>query len=249
MKNENQTSLDLDGRVITKGDNNPPEDLPPQLPSAEELKIIIKNDVEASVGHAVLELDTYSRVPETIENDEIYQRVTTLTTRIKDVIDTADNNRKNHKAPYLKAGKLIDDEFALVLTVPDGTVRKLKKELEDATSALKKKLSEYDTKKYNEEQQAAEAERALLAEAAAKDGIEMEATVSNVAIASSVKSAHGGQSVRSLVTEWEIEDESLLPRSVLSVDRAKVEKLIADGATEIPGIKITKKVKTHVKKK
>lgn len=245
-----QQSLDLeDARVITATDNNPPEALPAQLPSAEELVHIMKGDVASSVEKAVLELDTYSRVPESIENDEIYERVTTLATRIKDVLDDADKKRKAHKEPYLKAGKLVDDTFTLVLEVKGDKDRILKKELEAAHGSLKKRLSDYDTLKFQQEQAALEAERALLAEAAAQDGIQMEAVPVGNSLASTVKSAHGGHSVRRVVTEWEVVDEALLPRSILSIDPAKVEKMIADGATEIPGLRLSKKVDTHVKKR
>lgn len=247
MKNE-QTSLDLsEPRMISRTDNNPPEVLPEGLPAVAELGIIIKKDVDASVEKAILELDTYSRVPQTIENDEIYQRVTTLTTRIKEVLDGADAKRKEHKDPYLKAGKLIDESFGLVFEAPDEKPRNLKKEMEAARESLKSRLSDYDTRKYLEEQKAIEEERASLSEQAAKDGIVMDAT-EEVGITATVKSAHGGQSVRKVVTEWEVVDETLLPRSVLSVDPAKVLKLIEGGAKEIPGIKLSKKVDTHVRK-
>lgn len=245
-----QQQLDLDGdRKVERTDNNPPEALPPQLSSVADLAIIIKADVDSAVEKAVLELDTYGRVPETIENDEIYQRVTTLATRIKDVMDSADAKRKVHKDPYLKAGKLVDDSFSLVLVGEKGDKRVLKKELEAAHGSLKKRLSDYDTKQYLAEQAAIEEERSRIAAAAAEDGIQMDQTQGEAAIAATVRSAHGGHSVRKVVTEWEVIDEALLPRSVLSIDPAKVEKLIADGATEIPGIKISKKVDTHVKKR
>lgn len=246
----NQHTLDLDaGRPIGRTDNNPPEALPPQLAAAEELVLIMKGDIDGAVEKAVLELDIYSRVPESIENDEIYQRVTTLATRIKDVLDDADKKRKVHKEPYLKAGKLVDDSFNLILPVKDEKDRVLKKELEAAHGALKRRLSDYDTRQYLAEQAVADAERAKIALDAAQDGIQMDATPADAAIASTVKSAHGGHSVRRLVTEWSVTDEALLPRSVLSIDPAKVEKLIAGGATEIPGIVMSKKVDTHVKKR
>ena len=236
-------------RVVERTDNQPPEALPLQLASKDELPTIMKGDIDKLVEVAVIELDTCARVPETIESDEIYQRVTTLATRVKGVIDDIEDRRGKHKRPYLDATKLIDDTFKLPLPVEGGKDRVLRKELDAAHATLKARLSDYDTRQYLAQQAEVEAERKRLAGEAAQDGITIDTGSVDAALASTVKSAHGGHSVRRVVTEWQVVDEALLPRSILSIDPAKVEKLIADGATEIPGLLLSKKVDTHVKKR
>jgi hypothetical protein len=247
MQNDDLFPKENENREIKRTDNNPPESLPEQLASAAEIKIIIKNDVEEATKKALEQLDVVSRVPAEILNEEIYQRIITLATRVKKVSDDSEKIRKKHKDPYLKATKEIDDAFTLTIETEEGDKRVLKKELETAHQKLKTMLSAYDTKKYEEEQRAIKKEREELAEKMKQDGISVE-TTAEVAIATTVKSAHGGQSVRKVVTDWEVEDEKLLPRSVLSIDPAKVKKLLDEGVTEIPGIKITKKVETHAKR-
>lgn len=249
MTNTSKTDPVAD-REIKSIDNGPPEALPQQLASAAEIPAMIKADVDAATERAVFQLDTYSRVPDVIENDEIYQRATTLAAKIKEVLDQSEDKRKAHKAPYLDASTLIDESFKLKLpAVGDGKPRQLKKELEAAGVSIKNRLSARDTALYLKQQEEEDAERAKLQEQAAADGIEMAPAAADTVIASTVKSAHGGQSVRNVVTEWSVVDEALLPRSVLSIDPAKIQKLIDGGATEIPGIKLEKKVKTHVKKR
>jgi hypothetical protein len=234
-------------RVVERNDNNPPEMLP-MLPSAKELPAVVRKDLTELSNNAVLSLDTYSRVPDVITSDDIYQRITTLAGQIKDIVDDVTKRKGVHKRPYLDANKYIDDAFKLALE-KDGDTRLLSKELDAAMARLKGLLSAYDTRKYLEAQAAAEAEAKALADAAAQDGIQMDPSVVEATLSSTVQSAHGGKSVRSIKTEWSVVDESLLPRSVLSIDPAKVEKMIADGATSIPGIALNKKVDTYVKRR
>lgn len=237
-------------RIVSKEDNLPPEVLPQQLAPAAELPTVMKSDVDAAIEKALFELDTYSRVPPEIASKEIYERVTTLTTRLNEVLSGAETKRKEHKAPYQAAATLIDDTFKLKVVGVDGAKdRMLKKELEDAVASLKKRLSGYDTKIYLEQLATEKAERDALAEKVAADGITMDTVQTDTAIASTVKSAHGGSSVRNLVTTWTVIDEALIPRSLLSIDPAKVQKMIDDGAVEIPGLALSKEVKTHVKKR
>jgi len=248
MKNDENPTGD---RVIDNIDNNPPEALPPQLASVAEVPTMIKADIDHLVNIAVLELDTFTRVPTEIGSDDVYQRVTTLATRIKGVIDEVDDRRGKQKRPYLDVTKLLDDSFKLVMPDPEGKAkdRVLRKELDTAFAALKGRLSAYDTKQYLAAKAVADAENQRIAEQAAKDGIEMGDVAAPTAIAATVKSAHGGQSVRKVTMEWEVVDETLLPRSVLSVDPAKVQALIDQGVKAVPGIAFSEKVGTYVKKR
>lgn len=247
MKNADKAASAAD-RIVSKTDNAPPEALPMQLANASELDTMIKATLDDLTNEAVLELATYARVPDAISDDDVYQRVTTLAARMKELFDKVDAKKGEFKRPYLDATQLLDNRFKLLLSVEGGSDRQLRKELEAAHKGLKGLLSDYDTKKYQAEQAAIEAERQRIAAAAAADGIEMADAPAATAMTASVKSAHGGQSVRKVVTEWRVTDESLLPRNVLSVDSAKVQALIDQGATSIPGIIMEKKVETHVKR-
>lgn len=233
-------------REITRTDNNPPEAVV-MLPPAGELSKIFEEDIKSLKKDALAELDTYSRIPAKIENDEVYQKITTLAMQIKAVADRSDNSRTAHKRPYLDATKVLDTAFKLEVET-DGKTRNVRKELDEAHNKLKKMLSDRDTELYLEQEKASEEERKRLIEAAATDGIEMSEEDMDVVKMGTVKSSYGGQSVRRVVEEWEVIDEELLPRSVLSVDPEKVKKLLENGAKSIPGIKIGKRVETHVKK-
>lgn len=233
-------------REVSRTDNNPPEVLKTLSP-AEDLPKIIAEDIKLLKAEALVELDTYSRIPDKIENDEVYQKITTLATQVKAVADRSDNVRASHKRPYLDATKALDTAFKLEVEAEDKT-RNLRKELDDAHAKLKKMLSARDTELYLEQEKAAEEERQRLIDAAAEDGIEMSDEGMSDVKMGTVKSSFGGQSVRRVVDDWEVSDEALLPRSVLSVDPEKVKKLLESGAKSIPGIKIGKRVETHVKK-
>jgi hypothetical protein len=120
--------------------------------------------------------------------------------------------------------------------------------MDAAFVTLKNRMSVYDTKKYEAEESARRIEQERLAAAAAEDGIEMDSVDAAPIKMGSQKSEYGGTSVRAVVTNWKVIDESLLPRSIMSIDPKKVEQLIASGAKEIPGIKISKKVETSVRR-
>lgn len=246
----------MSDREIKNDDNNPPEKLAENLSPASELPIIVKNTVEELKKKAKANLDVFSRVPETIESKEVYEKVTTLTTILKEVVEEIDKNKTNYKRPYLDATQYLDAAFRLEVEgdVVEGKTKKektrsLKKDIETAIISLKGKLSAYDTLIYEEEQKRLAEERDLLVQQAAKDGINIEASGIEVSMASTVKSAHGGSSVRSIVKEWEVIDLDLVPRSLLMIDPAKVQELINGGAKDIPGIKINTKVDTHVRRR
>ena len=226
------------------GGNNPPEDEKiTQLSTAEEVKLIIAGTVSELKEQAAELLDTCKRVPETISNDDIYDRVVALIAALRETDSTRDEKRKKFKEPYLSAGQIIDSEFKL----KDKDGNELAKKLEAEIKNLTAKLSIYDTKKFEEQRQAAEKEAALLAEQASKDGISVPANQVDIKLESR-RSEHGGLSTKTVVKEWEVTDESLLPRSVLSIDPKKVQALVDKGA-EIPGIKITERIETTVKRK
>lgn len=241
----------MEERNIKKTDNNPPEVLPVTLASVADLPVMMKADLEALKTEALAELDTYSRVPAEIADDAMYERATTLGTRLKAVNDKIEKRRKAVKQPYLDATKAIDGAFKLVQEADEEKgvpSRVLKEELDAAHAGIKRLLSDYDTKKFNEDQARQAEEREKLAQAAAADGITIDVQTAAPASLGTTKSAHGGSSVKNVVMDWEVVDESLLPRSVLSVDAAKVKALIDAGATEIPGMKLTHRVETHVRR-
>ena len=244
-----------EGRVIASTDNQPPEPLPQGLAAVDDLPAMMKDDLEHLSADALAQLDVYARVPEQIEDAKMYERATTLGTRLKGVTDDIEKKRKKVKAPYLAATSAIDRAFKLTLPATkdadgaDVAERTLAKELETAHAGIKSRLSAYDTRAYLAAEAKRKAEQEALAAAAAQDGIAMTALPVETAASEMVRSAHGGAAMRTVVTEWEVVDETKLPRSVLSVDRAKVQALLDCGATEIPGIAISKKVETHVRKR
>lgn len=241
----------MNDRVIDKTDNMPPEVLPMQLASVADLPVMMKADIDDLTSKALTELDIYSRVPTEISDEKIYERATTLGTRIKAVIDSIEKRRKAVKQPYLNATTAIDAAFKLVQAADEATLkpeRNLRKELDEAHAGIKSRLSVFDTKKFNEEEDRRNKERELLAEAAAKDGIEMDVQAPATVQMGSTKSAHGGAAVRKVVIDWEVVNEAEVPRSLLSIDPAKVQAQIDAGATSIPGLKLTRRVETHVKR-
>lgn len=229
-------------RIITKGDNQPPEAL--TLPVASEIDSLVKADVDSLIESIVLELDTVTRVPETIETDAIYQRVTTLATRLNGLETRRENAKKKHKDPYNKAGTAVENAFKLTYQ-QDGKERGLRKELETAITKLKGLLSAYDTKQYLAEQAQLDKETQDLAAAAAADGIEISGEAADVAL-TTTRSAHGGIAIKKLVKTYTISDESKIPISLMSPDPVKIQALIDGGAISIPGIEIHTEVNTHV---
>jgi hypothetical protein len=247
-------------REVRKDDNNPPEKLAENLSPASELPVIVKQDVLDLRTKVEENLKVYSRVPDVLVNDDQYERVTTLVTILKNVGEETDKKKTDYKRPYLDATQYLDAAFRLEVESDSGEgaaegskkkakPRSLRKEIDAAIEALKKKLSDFDTRKYEEEQKRLAAERELLVEQAAKDGITIETSEIKVGMASTVKSSHGGSSIRNIVKEWEVIDIDLVPRSLLMIDPAKVQEMIDGGAKEIPGIKISTKVDTHVRRR
>jgi len=242
-------------REVSAQDNEAPESekLPTPLAAPDDLPSIIKKDVEDFTNNAVLELATFARVPDTIDDDDVYQRAVTLATRIQGVSNDLDSRRKSHKAPYTAAGQVIDDHFSLNYIAPDAEAgtkpRVLKKELLDAHKALKARLSDYDTRQHRAEQERTAAEREQLAAAAAADGIEIDAAIAIAAAPGTKKSAHGGSAVRKIAKIWEVIDANQLPRSLLMPNPTAIQALVDSGAITIPGVKIEEIVDTHTQRR
>lgn len=225
------------------GGNNPPEDQRIEmLTPAEDITMLVGKDVKELEERTDALLATFSRVPDKIENDEIYDKVVALVAAIRTADSERDTKRKKLKDPYLKAGKAVDDAFKL----PNEEGKERAKLLEAAIKDLTARLSIYDTAKYEAEQAAAKKEAEELATKAKEDGIELNSEGPEVKLESR-KSQHGGMSTRTIVRDWEVTDEEKLPRSVLSVDPKKVQALVDKGA-KIPGVTVTERVNTVVKR-
>ena len=226
------------------GGNNPPEEKRIEmLTPAEDIQILVGKDVTELTEQASNLLDTYGRVPDKVESDEIYDKVVALVAAMRQTEADRDEKRKRHKQPYLDAGTAVDKAFNL----PDSEGNECRKKLDAAIKNLTDRLSVYDTANYQAEQAQAAKEAEELAEKAKSDGIEIDTSKVEVKL-DSRKSEHGGMSTRSVVKEWTVTDEDALPRSVLSVDPKKVQALVDKGA-KIPGIEITERVATVVKRK
>lgn len=240
-------------RIVDSTDNMSPEAAPLMLAGVDDLPTMMRGDLEKVTNDAVLQLDTYSRIPDVIESDDIYQRVVTVSTKIKGVIDDIEARRGAHKRPYLDATQVIDGAFKLSYVAPgspeDEKPRLLKAELEAAHKSLKGRLSARDTVLHRQEQARIAEERDRLAALAAADGIEM----SDAPVAAQgpvvAKSVHGGMAQKKVVKVWSLVDIEKLPRSLLMPDPDAIQKLLDAGAKEIPGLKIEEVVDTHTKRR
>ena len=238
--NKNNQKADV-AETTGIGHNQPPEDM-----KIETLAVAgdVPRQVEGDTNKARAEIEpllaTANRAPDTIENDDVYERMTTLLTLLNKAESDREKARKKHKDAYTKAGNAVDAAFNLPV---DGDGPNLRKQLEEQIARVKQKMSDYDTKKLRAEEERAEAERAALAEAAAKDGITLDTT--HKVNLGGHRSEHGGTSIRNIVYEWEITDEAKLPRTLLSPDPKKIQEMIDNGATDIPGLKIERVVRTH----
>ena len=238
-----------DERKVGIGDNRPPEAAAIEIlvPEAEILTVI-KDDVAKSKERCARVLDTYTRIPSEISDDEQYERVVAVIAEMRTADDERDTRRKAHKSPYQKVATAIDNAFKLEAE-GEGKKRTLSKEVDAAVVNLTKRLSAYDTKKLEAEEKRRTEESNRLAESARNDGIEIDTSVATEVRLGNVKARHGGVSQRSVIQTWSVANEAEIPRSLLSVDPKKVEAMIGAGAESIPGITITRTVLTTVKRR
>lgn len=232
------------------GNNPPPDQRLNMLTPAEDIPAIVAQDVKELSATIDGLLATVARAPEKIESDEVYDRVVALIAALRDSDNKREEKRKAVKDPYLKASQAVDAAFKLVESeaeAGDGKPKERSKLLDDAVKSLTSRLSAYDTAKFEREEAEARKEREALAADAAKDGITIDPDAVEVKMESR-RSEHGGLANRSVVREWEVVDEAALPRSVLSIDPKKVQALV-DQDAEIPGIKVTRRVETNVRRK
>lgn len=240
-------------RIVTSTDNNPPETVgllaAAEIPAAHREKA---NELKAA------HLDTYLmflRAPEKIEDKDVYDRVTALSSMVKKAFDAIDRARSAAKKPYLDGGTAIDKAYAITVEIDDSAKPgekkevKLLAELKSAHEALKKRLSAYDTEEYKKAEQARIAEEEALAAAAAADGIIMEASQVGDGKAQSSRTSYGtgATAIKKVEKTFRIVDPGLVPASLCSPDPEKIQAAIDAGAIEIAGIEIEVGVKTHVR--
>lgn len=240
-------------RVVTRTDNNPPETV--GLLPAAEIPAVHKDKVEdLKTAH----LDTYLmylRVPAVIEDKDVYDRVTALSSMVKKAFDAIDGARSAAKKPYLDGGTAIDKAYAIPVEIDDAANPgekkevKLLAELKSAHDSLKKRLSAYDTAEYKKAEEARIAEQNALAEAAAADGIVLESTQVGDGKAQSSRSSYGSgaTAVKKVEKTFRIVDPAKVPASMCSPDPVKIQAAIDAGAIEIAGVEIDVSVKTHVR--
>lgn len=233
------------GKIMNNniGHNNPPVDNKITfLTPVEEIEDLVKAQLEEHIKKADNALDVCNRVPKIIESDNIHEKIIALIAELMKINKAIEDDRVAFKKPYLEANKKIDNLFKL--NVKD---RIITKEITSAMSALKLKLSDYDTKKYNEEKLKQEEELKAIAKLAEKDGIEI--NQNKITEVKNVKSEFGGTAIKNIVKNWTITDENEIPRKFLSVDHKKIDEAIKNGAIKIKGIKITESVVTSVRRK
>lgn len=268
MARSRKTTDDATGadRTITSTDNNPPEAISQPsagLPTAAEIPAVHKEAVDALVAEHLEKYMMCTRVPEVIEDKDVYDRVTTLGGLVKKASTAIDKVRSAAKKPYLDGGAAVDRAFSLTVEIvdPEGAEEDaegqkaepkkveidLAKELKDAHARLKARLSDYDTREYQAAQAKQEEDNARIAEAAQKDGILFDVSaMSNVQVHSS-RSGHGGTAIKQVEHVFEVTDASLVPAAFCSPDPEKIKAAIAAGVREIPGVHIQAKVNTHMR--
>lgn len=231
-------------RTATIGDNNPPEEATLRvLVGADEIEAEHKTAIDKRIAETKAILDTYERIPDDLTEADVYGRVVSVVARMRQIASDTEDDKKTAKRPYLDVNNKLEDLFKLKTEN-----RALGAELAKAIKDLTERLSKRDTAEYRLRKADLEREARQLAEAARKDGIEMDDLPANVEMAS-ITSPHGGISMREVVKTWQVTDEAALPRSVLSIDPKKVEALLASGATAITGLEIGETVSTIVKRR
>lgn len=228
------------------GGNYPPEEI--GLKRADELEQHLSDEINKLIEETRPTYEIFLRMPDQIETGEIYERATTLAARIATALNRIETARKAQKDPYTKAGSKIDALFKLEIEFAENKIL-LSKALTDAHAAVKARLSDYDTRQYLEQKKKAEAEAADLKAALESDGVVLDAQAASHDKLDTIRSQHGGISVRAVVKTFTIEDPKLVPASLCSPDPEKIQALIDSGATSIPGISIQERVQTHVKRR
>lgn len=213
---------------------------------AADIPAVTRADVEELTKEAREIVDILGRVPAEIESTDVYERVVGLAARIRTFDADREKRKKAVKDPYNKAATAIENEFKLKAD-DFGKEVILSKAVEEGLKKLTAMASRYDTQMYEAEQARRAEETQALTESAARDGIAIAAPVGDGKVASS-KSTFGGTGVKSVDYEWDVADEALVPRTLLSIDSKKVDAMIAGGATDIPGLNIRKVIKTTLRR-
>lgn len=227
------------------GDNNPPE--PTSLQTAEELELSLADQIEALRVRAFDLINQFSAAPAIIESDDQYQRYVALAARMNALIGDIEDKRTSVKEPYKVASAKIDGLYKLDSEGKGKKRRKLRTEVDAAIKDVKARLSSYDTAAYETalEQRATEFQH--LAASLKQDDIELAAQPANDDLLYTRKSEYGGMALRSLTVDYEIQDESAIPRELCSPDPKKIKAMIDKGARDIPGISVFESVSTMVR--
>lgn len=163
--------------------------------------------------------------------------------RVKKLAKNLDEKRQEFKRPYLEFERTIDGLFqpfiktlkAIEASVGDKLTAVLREERRLAEEAAAKAAEEARKKAIEE------AKKEGLSNAQAKDvGAQVASVIqSNIsaAVPSGISTSAGSSKLKEK-KDFEVVDQSLVPKGFLMVDRAKVLAAIESGVTEIPGIKI-----------
>lgn len=180
-----------------------------------------------------------------VNNDEDYAKASDYLKEIKTFIKSLEAKKKELVKPFKDSIKNLEAEFKL----PISKAETIKLEVESCINSYLVEKEKEERKKAEEkralELQMLELDREFMEQVPASNEFALNAidkqisTLENkeVEVKIGIKGNHSSLVVRK-VLDYEIIDESLVPRFYLSVDDRKVKQALKDGVTEIPGIRI-----------
>lgn len=206
-------------------------------------------------------LGSFERAPQTIESDDIAEKITDLTKMLKEASRKAELARKQEKDPYLEGGKKVDSYFSAMAEPAD----KAAKDLEKRLGSYRTYKAEIERKRLLEEAAKAreiaerEAREAAQLEAAGMQDVadetmasaqKTEATALRLETASENDKQLGkvrgeyGKTVATKRWVFEVDDYSKVDIMAVAryLDQASIDKairgFIANGGREIKGVSI-----------
>lgn len=205
---------------------------PPQPPEQEDQLTVVRKDF-ADVQKAAAALQIVDDASKAIGNESV--------SLLKKIIAAAEQSRKAKLAPYKEKTDNINAQYKAFSDPANALL-----------SSLSKKLIAYD-RKVREEAARIEAEnqrrieeaqrkQAALAKKAEKKGEEppplVPVHIQEVPVISkSSATTFGAVTIKECWT-WEVVNEAEVPRQYLTLDQAKITRLVKAGERTIPGIRI-----------
>lgn len=227
----------------------------------DNLPPIIAGDYSELQARIASLIESFERAPQTIDTDDVAEKVTDLTKMLKEATRKAELARKTEKDPYIEGGRKIDAYFSSMAEPAE----KAAKDLEKRLGSYRTYKAEIERKRLLEEAAKARAE----AERVAKEAAELEAAgmqdVANETMASAQKTeatalrletasdnekmlgkVRGEYGKTVMTKRWVFEVEDYTKVDIVAVarylDPAAIDKAIrsyvANGGRELKGVNI-----------